>query len=303
MHLAESILNYKKYLKRKNYTAQSVSSYLYRLKYFLLWLPVPVEEATPAYVKRYLDLLLEKKLAAKTINERLVAIRSFYRYLREEEDLEIDNPARSGMALRMAKPLPKNIRQSDLELFFSIITKKRDRAMFMLMLRCGLRVEEVANLCLDDIDYQCSQIVVRGGKGGKDRTTYFNRDAGSALAAYLRIRPPTRVQKIFLVEKGTYKKKPLSVRGIQMRAEYYSKKCGVHVSCHQLRHTMATQLLNNGADIVAIQELLGHSNIELTIRYSKLSGLKAQHDYYQAMEKITANEIEEPTAEVPPIRN
>jgi site-specific recombinase XerD len=273
------------------------------LKYFLLWLPVPVEEATPAYVKRYLDLLLEKKLAAKTINERLVAIRSFYRYLREEENLDIDNPAVRGMALRMAKPLPRNIRQSDLELFFSIITKTRDRAMFMLMLRCGLRVEEVANLSLDDIDYQCSQIVVRGGKGGKDRTTYFNRDAGSALAAYLRIRPPTRGQKIFLVEKGPYKGKPLSVRGIQKRAEYYSKKCGVHVSCHQLRHTMATQLLNGGADIVAIQELLGHAKIELTMRYSKLSGLKAQHDYYQAMEKITANEIEEPTADVPPTRN
>ena len=303
MNLAESILNYRRYLKRKNYTAQSVSSYLYRLKYFLLWLPVPVEEATPAYLKRYLDLLLEKKLAAKTINERLVAIRSFYRYLHEEEGLDIDNPARSGMALRMAKPLPKNIRQSDRELFFAVVTKKRDRAMFMLMLRCGLRVEEVANLSLDDIDYQCSQIVVRGGKGGKDRTTYFNTDAGSALAGYLRIRPATREQKVFLVEKGTYKGKPLSVRGIQKRMEYYANKSGVAITCHQLRHTMATQLLNNGADIVAIQELLGHSKIELTMRYSKMSGVKAQTDYYQAMEKITGIGERDPIADVPPTRN
>jgi site-specific recombinase XerD len=290
-------------LKRKNYTAQSVSSYLYRLKYFLLWLPVPVEEATPAYVKRYLDLLLEKKMAAKTINERLVAIRSFYRYLREEENRNIDNPAVSGMALRMSKPLPRNIRQSDLDLFFNVITKKRDRAIFMLMLRSGLRVEEVANLSLDDIDYQYSQIVVRGGKGGKDRATYFNSDAGSALAAYLRIRPPTREQKIFLVEKGTYKGKPLSLRGIQKRMEYYAKKSGVRITCHQLRHTMATQLLNGGADIVAIQELLGHSRIELTMRYSKLSGLKARNDYYQAMEKISPSGSEPPTVDVPPIRN
>jgi site-specific recombinase XerD len=207
------------------------------------------------------------------------------------------------MALRMAKPLPRNIRQNDLELFFATITKKRDRAMFMLMLRCGLRVEEVANLSLDDIDYQCSQIVVRGGKGGKDRTTYFNRDAGSALAGYLRIRPPTREQKIFLVEKGSYKGKPLSVRGIQKRMEYYSKKSGVPITCHQLRHTMATQLLNNGADIVAIQELLGHAKIELTMRYSKLSGVKAQKDYYQAMEKITGIGERDPVADVPPTRN
>jgi len=273
------------------------------LKYFLLWLPVPVEEATPAYIKRYLDLLLEKKLVAKTINDRLVSIRSFYRYLREEENLDIDNPALSGMALRMAKPLPRNIRQSDLDVFFSVITKKRDRAMFMLMLRCGLRVEEVATLSLDDIDYQYSQIVVRGGKGGKDRTTYFNSDAGSALAAYLRIRPSTREQKIFLVEKGTYKGKPLSVRGIQKRMEYYSKKSGVSITCHQLRHTMATQLLNNGADIVAIQALLGHSKIEMTMRYSKLSNLKARTEYYEAMEKITPNESDLPTVDVPPIKN
>jgi len=264
---------------------------------------VPVEEATPAYVKRYLDLLLEQKMAAKTINDRLAAIRSFYRYLREEENLDINNPAVSGMALRMAKPLPRNIRQSDLDLFFGVITRKRDRAMFMLMLRCGLRVEEVANLSLDDIDYQYSQIVVRCGKGGKDRTTYFNSDAGSALAAYLRVRPPTRKLEIFLVEKGAYKGKPLSVRGIQKRMEYYAKKSNIQITCHQLRHTMATQLLNNGADIVAIQELLGHSKIEQTMRYSKLSGLKARNDYYQAMEKITGTKDHDLTADVPPTRN
>mgnify|MGYP001822073022 FL=1 len=72
---------------------------------------------------------------------------------------------------------------------------------------------------------------------------------------------------------------------------------------NQLRHTMATQLLNNGADIVAIQELLGHSKIELTMRYSKLSGLKARNDYYQAMEKITGIEERDPIADVPPTRN
>lgn len=274
-------------MKRKNYTAQSVSSYLYRLKDFVVWLPVPVEAATPADVKQYLDHLLEKKMAAKTINERLVAVRSFYHYLREEEKLSIENPVVSGLALRMAKPLPRNIKQSDLDIFFSIITKKRDTAIFMLMLRCGLRVEEVANLRLENIDYQCSQIIVRKGKGNKDRTTFFNDDAGSALAAYLRVRPSTREQRVFLVEKGTYKNQPLSVRGIQKRMEYYSKKSGVQITCHQLRHTMATQLLNNGADIVAIQELLGHAKIELTLRYSKLSNLKAREDYYQAMGKIT----------------
>ena len=73
-------------------------------------------------------------------------------------------------------------------------------------------------------------------------------DAAEALADYLQLRPETYEHHIFLVEKGIFKGNPLSVRGIQKRAEYYSKKGGVHVSCHQLRHTMATQLLNGGAD-------------------------------------------------------
>jgi len=273
-------------LKRRNYSAQSVNSYLYRLKHFLIWLPVPMESVTTVHIRSYLDVLLERRLAPKTINERLVVIRSFYRYLRDEESRSIENPVVKGLALRLPRPLPRYAKQSELDLLFAVITKKRDRAIFMLMLRCGLRVDEVANLSLDDVDYLYNQIVVRGGKGAKDRTTYISNDAADALAAYLQIRQPVSERKIFLVEKGSCKGRPLSVRGIQKRIEYYSKKSGVSISCHQLRHTMATQLLNAGADIVTIQELLGHSKIELTMRYSRLSNMKAQLDYYKTMEKI-----------------
>jgi site-specific recombinase XerD len=254
-------------------------------------------------VKQYLEYLLERRLAPKTINEHLLVIRSFYRYLSEEEDRNVESPTTRKMSLRMAKPLPRNVRQSELDLFFSIISNKRDRAMFMLMLRCGLRVEEVTNLELGDIDYHCSQIMVRGGKGGKDRTTYFSTEAASALAAYLRIRPYTKSSHIFLVEKGSYRGKPLSVRGIQKRMEYYARHSGTSISCHRLRHTMATQLLNGGADIVTIQELLGHSEIELTMRYSRLSNLKTQGDYYRVMERLETQNDDTLAAEVPPIRN
>ena len=257
-----------------------------RLKHFLVWLPVSIEDATPVHVKRYLDTLLENRMAPKTINERLVVIRSFYRYLRDEEGREVTNPAVKGMALRLAKPLPRYLKESELDIFLAVITKKRDLALFMVMLRCGLRVTEVAELTLDAIDYRRHQIIVRNGKGAKDRITYISNDAAEALATYLFVRPPTREQKLFLVEKGVHKGKPLSVRGIQKRIEYYSRKSGVPVTCHQLRHTMATQLLNAGADLVSIQELLGHSKIETTMRYSRLSNLKAQTDYYQAMERI-----------------
>ena len=106
-------------------------------------------------------------------------------------------------------------------------------------------------------------------------------DLGEAARQHVQEKAPdTDAPRIFLVEKGIYKGKPLSVRGIQKRAEYYSEKCGVHVSCHQLRHTMATDLLNAGADVVTIQYLLGHSRIKTTLRYARLSNQRARMDFY-----------------------
>ena len=107
-----------------------------------------------------------------------------------------------------------------------------------------------------------------------------------ALIEYLRIRPESETPKVFLVEKGTYRGQPISIRGIQKRMEYYAKKSGLKVSCHQMRHTMATQMLNAGAELVTIQDLLGHSSIRTTERYSKVSNLKVQQDYHKAMEVV-----------------
>lgn len=277
--------------------SHTVKNYLHRLSRFLVWAAVPVEAVTSQDVKNYLDVLLGKRLAPETINAHIIAIRRFYSYLHNEEGLKLSNPATKGLALRLPRPLPQYLRDSDVEILLRSIRKDRDMAVFMMMLRCGLRVEEVAHLTLGSIDYRRNQILVRSGKGAKDRVVYLSNDAAEALAVYLRKRPVTKEQKVFLVEKGRCKGKPISVRGIQKRIEYYSKQSGVAVSCHRLRHTMATQLLNADADLVTIQDLLGHNRIETTQRYSKLSNLKAQRDYYTAMKKV----IERTETEITPI--
>ena len=141
-------------------------------------------------------------------------------------------------------------------------------------------------MTLASIDLQRMQLVVYEGKGRKDRLVYLSRDALQALVGYLRWRPSSRVRGVFLVEKGTCKGEAISVRGIQKRMEYYAKKSGLKVSCHQLRHTMATQLLNADADLVTIQDLLGHSRIKTTERYCKVSNLKVQRDYHKAIEEV-----------------
>ena len=253
----------------------------------MAWVAVPVESVNSDHVKRYIDYLLDQRLAPQTINGHIISIRRFYAYLRDEEEVRMKNPVIRGLALRLPHPLPQHLKDNEVFIFLHRVKKVRDKAIFMLMLRCGLRVEEVANLTLNAIDYRRSQIMVRCGKGAKDRVVYISNDAAEALALYLHQRQRTREQKIFLVEKGRCKGKSLSVRGIQKRIEYYSRKSGIKVSCHQLRHTMATQLLNADADLVTIQDILGHNRIKTTQRYCKLSNLKAQRDYYQAMTKIT----------------
>jgi site-specific recombinase XerD len=260
---------------------------LNKLKHFVLWLDIPVEAVDNHKISAYIDYLLDKRLSPKTINCHLGTIRGFYRYLRDEEDRQVINPVRKGKSLRLARPLPKHLRDEEVILFFRVIKSRRDRAMFMLMLRCGLRVEEVAHLSLDAIDYRQSRLFVYNGKGGKDRVVYISNDASEALAEYLRVRRPLiKTKRVFLVEKGRCRGKPISVRGIQKRIEYYAKSCGIDVSCHQLRHTMATQLLNADADLATIQDLLGHTRIKTTQRYCRISNLKVQRDYHRAMVKV-----------------
>jgi site-specific recombinase XerD len=273
-----------------------VKNYLHRLKLFFIWITVPVELTTVTEVKMYIDHLLEKRMAARTINCHLSSIRGFYNYVKNEESVPLVNPVIKGLMLREPRPLPRYLHDGDVELFLESVSSIRDFAIFMLMLRCGLRVQEVANLTLDVIDYRRSQIQVRGGKGGKDRVVYISNDAAVALAKYLRERPRTEEKRIFLAEKGRCKGNPISVRAMQKRIEFYARKSGVPVSCHRLRHTMATQLLNADADLVSIQEILGHSQIKTTQRYSKISNVKAQRDYFQAMdivmERINTKQLE-----------
>jgi site-specific recombinase XerD len=256
------------------------------LTQFLGWLDVPIEKASPRTLSQYIDALMAKGLKPKTINCHLQRIREFYHYLIQEEGVPIANPVRKGYSLRTPKPLPKHLRQEELEVLFGSLRSPRDRAMFTLMLRCGLRVGEVTGLTLGAIDLVGRRLIIYDAKWGKDRVVYLSDDATSALGAYLVVRPQSKSQRVFLNQKGPFRGRPLSSRGIRKRMEYYAKKTGLRVSCHALRHTMATQMLEADAQLVTIQDLLGHSWITTTQRYCRVSNRKVQRDYYTAMQKV-----------------
>lgn len=286
MDLTNSIVNYRRYLKRRNYSAHTIKNYLHSLKKFILWLDVPIEQITPQKITHYIDSLRRRRLEPKTINCHLQRIRQFYYYLSRDEQVAAPNPVKKGHSLRLSRPLPKALKEQELATLFSAVDNRRDLAMFMLMLRSGLRVEEVANLTFGAVNVKLKSIIVYDPKWGKDRVAYVSDDALKALLDYLRIRPASKAKKIFLVQKGTYRGRALSVRGIQKRMEYYAEKTGLDVSCHNLRHTWADQMLNADAQLETVQDLLGHSWITTTQRYCRLSNPKVKKDYFRAMEIV-----------------
>jgi site-specific recombinase XerD len=286
MAMTDAIIRYRRFLKRRNVSPNTVKNYMNGLKHFVLWLDVPIEEATYRKISEYIDYLLSQRLRPKTINCYLNTVCQFYHYLSEEDGIQIVNPVKKPNIMKLPRGLPKHLKDEQVEAFFKNLKGQRDRAMFTLMLRCGLRVEEVAHLSLGDIDLKRRTLLIQDGKGTKDRIVYISNDALHALLEYLRVRPANKVKKVFLVEKGPLTGQPISIRGIQKRMEYYAHKTNLRISCHHLRHTMATQMLNADADLSTLQDLLGHNSIRTTQRYCRVSNLKVQKDYYKAMEVI-----------------
>ena len=286
MEPTDSIARYRRFLKRRNYSVHTVKNYVNILGHFSAWLQIPIERVTSKETDAYMDHLLRRRKKPKTINCHFGCIHAFYDYLIEDEGMPLANPVKKNYRLRLPRPLPKHLRDAQVEALFKEINDARDRAMFMLMLRCGLRVEEVAGLTADAIEYRSKQLYVFNGKGSKDRVVYLSEDALRTLEVYMQKRRWSKEKRVFLVQKGPLRGKPISVRGIQKRIEYYAHKAGIEVSCHHLRHTMATQLLNADAALVTIQDLLGHSRITTTQCYCRVSNLKVQRDYYKAIKVV-----------------
>jgi site-specific recombinase XerD len=280
------IARYRRFLKRRNSSVHTIKNYLHILGHFIAWVKRPIAEVTHREIGAYIDYLLRKRRKPKTINCHLGTLRGFYDYLIDDEGIQMVNPVKKSYRLRLPRPLPGHLKDEQISRLFAVIADVRDRAMFMLMLRCGLRVEEVARLTIDAIELERRHLFVLNGKGSKDRVVYMSEDTRSVIEDYLMQRGAIKVKGVFLGQKGPMKDKPITVRGIQKRIEYYAKKSKVSASCHQLRHTMATQLLNADADLVTIQDLLGHARITTTQRYCTVANLKVQRDYYKAIEIV-----------------
>ena len=208
MQMSNVIINFRRHLKRRNYSPHTVKYYLNIVKQFVIWLDVALEQATDKKIDAYIDYLHDKRMQPASINCYLAIIRVFYSYLKYEEQVKLTNPVKSGRRLRVPKPLPRPLREDQIDQFFDVIKSKRDWAMFRLMLRSGLRVEEVADLTLGAIDLKQRRVMVLNGKGSKDRVVYMSEDAADGLDAYLKLRRHYRIKKVFLVVLCQEKRHP-----------------------------------------------------------------------------------------------
>ena len=279
------------YLRRRNRSPHTLDSYGRDLATFFAQVGQSPAAVRPQDVANYIAGQQAAGHKASTINRRLSALRQLYVYLRDEEDLALESPVRDTHYLKLPRPLPRFLSDAEVNRLFAVIQDGRDRALFTLLLRCGLRVAEVAQLQLPDVDLAGQRIIVRQGKGRKDRLVYLSLDALLALRGYLAQRADEPCPLVFLVQKGPGAGQGISVRGVQKRLEYYARQAGLAVSSHCLRHTFATQMLEAGADLPTIQALLGHAQMASTQRYAQVSDQRVRGDYFAAMDKIVQNNV------------
>lgn len=252
----------------------------------------PVNDITTEDLRLCVAKLSQQKMAAASINRFIAAVRTFFAYCRKFDYIKI-NPSVNLSSVKLPKYMPQFLTSPEIDELCEQPEKKellwatRDRALFEMMYSSGCRVSEIAGLKFSDMSEDFSSAVVTG-KGRKDRRVYFESDAQVALKKYIEDRKnlflglnkKDEVKEVFVNQKGN----PLTAHGVRWILSRYTGLEGTnhHVSPHALRHTFATAMLMQGADVRIVQELLGHSSVSTTQRYTHITTEKLIDVYNKA---------------------
>src|ERR671925_881565 len=279
-----AIERFRAYLERRQFSAHTVASYTLDLRLFFAEVSVPLAQVSFREVEQFVARQHRRGRAWATINRRLNALKHFFAFCVEQQ-LVRGNPVKPSHFVRRGRPLPKALSREQVQRLFAQIAHPMDRALFLVILRCGLRVSEVAQLKLEHLDWEQQALQVVQGKGRKERRVYMSPDAVASVQQCLAQHPGAQAQGyVFWNRKRV--QQPLSVKAIQKKRERYAKAAGITASCHSLRHTFASNLLEHGAEVVAIRDFLGHSQISSSERYAKVSSQKIKQEYMRTMQKI-----------------
>ena len=256
--------------------------------------------STAGDVRRYLAHLREKHYSRASVARKIASLRSFYKFLVREREVE-ENPAGAVRAPKLKRRLPDCLDLSEVDRLLSAppantLLGARDRAILELLYSTGMRISEMAHLDLRNLD-RFGEVALLRGKGRKERITPIGRPAMMALEQYLALRqrywagrPQADREALFLNKNG----QRLSGRSVRRMLEKYAREAGLgrRVSPHTLRHSFATHMLDQGADLRAVQELLGHESLSTTQIYTHVSTDRMRHVYARSHPRAGTMKLE-----------
>lgn len=278
IYLEKDIIEFLKYLKReKNYSSYTVLNYGKDLKVFLKFLDESkinnYKDIDYQVMRKYLAYLYELEYSSKSIARHISSLKSLYKYLLKENIVET-NPTHLISNPKIEKKLPKFLYYNELEKLLEVPDKNtlfgmRDLTIIETFYSTGIRVSELINIKIEDIDFHEQTIKILG-KGNKERIVLYGKVLKGYLERYLPLRKEiAKTNHLFINKYGN----GLTDRGVRLIIDNVLKKGALnyHISPHTLRHTFATHMLDNGADLRVVQELLGHESLSSTEVYTHLS--------------------------------
>lgn len=288
---------FKEYLEsEKRYSAHTVKAYLADLKQFSVYLADTYEvsdarEASSPMIRSWVSELMDAGVSARSVNRKLSTLKTFFKYLMREGEVK-KNPMVKVGSPKTESRLPSYMEQKDMEdllrpdMFTDGFAGVRDRLMIMLLYYTGMRRSELIELPIHAYDALNGQVKVVG-KGNKERIIPINNEMKDLIDSYLKLREEEGLGKnaatLLITDKGKALYPNFVYRTVKdhlARVSSSNKR-----SPHVLRHTFATHLLNNGADLNAIKEILGHANLSATQVYTHNSIEKLKQIYNQAHPK------------------
>lgn len=295
-NLSETIEDFLVYQKSiRNLSDNTIESYKKNLiylndyvaqKYSLHNDKVLLENISLQDLRFCVGCLSKEKKSPASINQFIAAVRTFFAYCRKFEYIK-SNPALELKTVKIPKRIPRYMTEEEVDNLCNEPTEKellwleRDKALFEMMYSSGCRVSEIGEIKFSDLSSDYSSAIVLG-KGSKQRRVFFSKEAQLSFKEYLlsknaKFPSLKNSEYIFVNQKGT----KLSIRGIRYIVSRYSSFEGTNkpVSPHAFRHTFATTMLSNGADIRVVQEMLGHSSISTTQRYTHITKKKLIETY------------------------
>jgi site-specific recombinase XerD len=283
---AECIVIYKQALVGKNFSPQTIKAYMGDLEQFIKWLKTRrIDWDVPYRIERiniveFINFLAAQKASAQTRKRKLATIRGFLKFLKDNQII-FGNPADTIVGPIREEREPAILLKTEYKALLQVAgANPRDFAVIMLFLQTGLRVSELVNLKLQDVDFASRELTVRQGKGRKDRVVPLVGQAHQALKAYLAVREgDPEYDNVFLAQNGT----SMDMRTVRYRIKKYYEEAGIRkkASVHTLRHTFATHQIHNGLKLNQLKEVLGHRQMETTYKYVHLDRTNLRQEMEQ----------------------